>query len=412
MTLIELMAAIIILGLIMMAMARTLITSLATVQTQERQVLASAVVSGVLEQAQGVPFRTAGLCQAAATAYFGGAGLNHQYTDPNPPNAVITEPMVLISNDDPYCNPGPPALVPSQVVTRRGVPYTVQTIVSWFDEPSDGLGAADTTGTQDMKHVVVTATWPVRGSTRSMTSETYLSPVAGEQPLVTRVVPQPAGSVAYTYLDPAGISASDVMLTARALDPQNIVKVRWLKRDGMSTGWIDMANTSGDRVTWNFLIQSGAAGNPYNSFPNGETIFEFEATDPANKKVATFNRGLFVHETPAITSLTTVPAVVTVDETGNVCPFELRMTGFGLLPTDVTDVVFTDGSPASRAFPSGTPRTPEADGSDFALAIAGETGFIPGVDEAVTVSVQRVNDSKTATRDIAIPVSETVVTSC
>lgn len=410
MTLIELMSAIIILGIIMMAMARTLITSLASVQAQERQMLGSGVVSEVLERAQGLPYRSVGLCQGAVTTFFGTSAPNHVYEDPNPPNATLTEPVVVIRDDDPYCDStmaplGPPALQPEQTLVRRGVEYTVETIVSWFDDPADGLGASDMTGIQDIKHVVVTATWPSRSATRSMTSETFIAPPAGSEPLVTRIVHNPpTGSPAYSYLDANGLLTSSIVLTARTLEPVDSVQVRWLQRDGTTYAQPFLNPTSSAKIDWELTL----VASPY-TFRNGETIFEFEATDAAGS-VATFNRGLFVHTEPVITEISTDPTTVQVDTEGNVCPFELRMTGFGLLPTDVTEIVFDDGLPAGTlAFPSGSPT---ASGSDFSTTIEGGPGFVAGTSESVTINVQRVNDEKTDEEDHLIPVSSTVVASC
>lgn len=242
-----------------------------------------------------------------------------------------------------------------------------------------------------------------------MTTETYIAPVRGDQPLTTSVVSQAPGSPPYSYLDTDGMVTHGVLLTARTLDPQASVSVAWIQRDhALTNPPLPMVDINGDGRTWTFTIQPGAAANPYNQFLNGETIFEFVATDSTGATISTFNRGLFVHQIPSVT-LSTVPETVVVDEDGNVCPFELHMTGFGLLPTDVTIIDFLDGAPEDRAFSSGTPTD---SGSDFEIVIGPESGFTAGTAEPIKVVVERVNDGADAEDTIAVPVASTAVVAC
>ena len=53
---------------------------------------------------------------------------------------------------------------------------TRTTTVTAVDDSADGLGAADTSGTEDYRNVTVTVSWTERGRTDSVALETLIAP--------------------------------------------------------------------------------------------------------------------------------------------------------------------------------------------------------------------------------------------
>jgi hypothetical protein len=83
----------------------------------------------------------------------------------------------------PYNSVGTFAGIPAGLVaqnsttTEDGVAYAVRTFIDYYDDPSDGVGVADTNGiTTDYKRIKVTVSYPAGGTTKQITLVSSYSP--------------------------------------------------------------------------------------------------------------------------------------------------------------------------------------------------------------------------------------------
>lgn len=59
----------------------------------------------------------------------------------------------------------------------NGISYVVATRVWYIDDPADGIGPSDTDGNpNDYKEIMVTATWPQRDGTGTVSAASYVVP--------------------------------------------------------------------------------------------------------------------------------------------------------------------------------------------------------------------------------------------
>jgi type II secretory pathway pseudopilin PulG len=392
-SLVEMLIAIVLLGVVMGAMARSLTTSLFGVQGQERVVQATAQMQESLEQVNGVVWEDAGLCESDVDAHFGGTTYTHA--------DGTTEPIVVLDDDHSSCT-GTPLLVPERTVTRQGVDYTVATVVTWTDDDLDNDGTGtDPNSTQDTKHVLVTITWEHRGEPRSASNETFLAPNALEQPLRTRV--EHDSGETFTYLRTAdNLTLTDVYLRAFSVVPQSGITVTWARQDGSSVGPQPMIDVSGDGTEWELLIPNGSPEFTINKLPNGETLFRFAATDAASGSTATvLDRGLFIVEQVGheFTSQT-LPASIRVKD-GVACSFTLETTIRGALSSDLVSATWTNG-PDETALSS---VSSSSTGGTFRAVFTGETGFAGGSTD-LTIGAVRIADGHVVELVRTLPVEE------
>jgi type II secretory pathway pseudopilin PulG len=83
----------------------------------------------------------------------------------------------------PYNSVGTVGGIPSGAIpqnattTEDGVSYGVRTFVDYYDDPADGLGAADTNGiTEDYKRIKVSVTYVVNGKSKVVTFVSNYAP--------------------------------------------------------------------------------------------------------------------------------------------------------------------------------------------------------------------------------------------
>lgn len=333
-SLVEMLVAVMLLGIIMAALARSLTGSMFSVQEQQAQVRATALAQEVLEQAAGLAWKDLGLCETDAT----GLHPTGTYT-----YASGTEPLVLIPDSSSLCTPIADAPIRAAFpYSRDGITYTATTVVSWSDE--DGVGSPE-----DLKHVFVEVDWMSRGAQRTTVAETYLAPNALEAVLSTEVVHAPGQT--YTYLDAGtGLTKTDVTLRVVAIRPQSGVTVRWRDADGNYLTPQPMTAMTSDGLVWELVIQNGSPEFAVNRLANGETLFEFTATDADNGSTfEAFDRGLFLLDPAGIEASLVAPASVAVDAQGVLCaPVTLTVSVRGFLSSDIVSATWSEGFSAAN----------------------------------------------------------------
>lgn len=414
-SLIEVLVAIMLLGLIMGAMARSLTTSLFSTQKQERQVHATSLVRELLEEARGLPWTQLGLCQDDVAATWG-IPPGGTYSHASGPETVV---QLAMQND--ICSPlsDAPLRAASQQV-RNGVTYDLLTVVTWTDDPLDGTKAAGTDADgEDLKHVWVQATWDSRGQPATTVSETYVAEDATSPVLSTEVIHDPpTAAVTYTYLNKYdgldnndGLTQEDVLLRATATTPQSGVVVRWLKADGNYISPIGMTPADGGH-TFTWTIPNGSPDFDMNRLANGETVFEFTASDAATgRQTVVFDRGLFLIEPGGVgvSSATLIDAsgpasTLRVDTSGVPCtPTRMEIFVDGLLRSDFSTAAWTGGLSGQQSM-EGVETSLAHRGASFKADIQGPVGGLVDSDGdevvdsgSVTASfyLQRNGDSYT-----------------
>ena len=98
-------------------------------------------------------------------------------------------------------------LAQSESVTLNGVAYTRRTLVEYVDDPKDGTGAADTTGTADYKAVKVDVSWPSHTGARDVAVVSRFEPSSGLESTVT------GGTLTINVVDASGQPVSNAQVT-------------------------------------------------------------------------------------------------------------------------------------------------------------------------------------------------------
>jgi prepilin-type N-terminal cleavage/methylation domain-containing protein len=257
-TLVEMLVALFVVALVLMAMASTSIASLSSISQSERVVRSTHLGSEVLEELVATPFEYLGLYQDEATAEFGPTGRfegDDLVVFPNPTERDDRVPL------------------PREDVTRDGIPYEVSTAIVWDDRG----GASDS-----YKRLIVDLTWTVRGDTRTSRVESVVAATPEDQPLNVTVAPE------VIALDDDGRNVDAFELEAVAIEPQSAVKVEWIARDGARP---EASMTTDDGgTTWRL---------PFNAltrrFANGGTLFEVIATSSdGTRETTTIGRATFL----------------------------------------------------------------------------------------------------------------------
>lgn len=98
-------------------------------------------------------------------------------------------------------------LAQSETLSLNGVSYTRRTVAEYVDDPKDGTGAADTTGTADYKAVKVEVSWPSRTGARDVSVVSRFEPTAGLESAVS------GGTLAITVNNASGQPVSDAQVS-------------------------------------------------------------------------------------------------------------------------------------------------------------------------------------------------------
>lgn len=359
-SLVEMLVAIMVLGLLFGALAQSLTTSLFSAQRQERQVHATALGAELAESAVSLPWASVGLCD-------GDAATVHAGTDFTYPSGVV-EPLVLIDDADPICADAP--LAAREVIERADNDYTVETVITWHDDVQDntGPGGTDPNTTEDLKRIFVTVSWNVRGQPNTYSTETFLTPEGAEIGFRTRV--DHAGGVGWTYVDPTtNLTETPVYLRLFTGTKQRDVKVEWevIGDDGVTvetiTRW--MSDSASDGRNWVLLIDNGSPDLAINKLPNAQVLFTFTATDARDTSVVNevTDRGLFLIRPDGYgIAQSSEELSETVDLVGSdPCrtEFELEVFVAGALSSDPATFRWVDETIL-------TSLTPQEEGSSFA----------------------------------------------
>jgi prepilin-type N-terminal cleavage/methylation domain-containing protein len=336
-TIIEMMVALLVIGVVLAAMASVSITSMISMQRSERVVHSTQLGNEIIEGYLAVPYDDLGHDTDDATAHFGSAEFEG-------------EDLVLLGDD--------PDAVPSRTTEiRSGVTYEIESAVTWVDVP--GTDAA-----QDYKRITVMLTWEHRGTQRTARTEATRSPAPDEQLLSVTIEPD----VARLRHSPEGAVAGSFVVTVVAKEPQSSVTVQWKKRDG---SWLiparDLGTSDPHRLVWTTTVNES---NENARFPNGGNLFVIEGVSQGNEREeTTIGRALFLHDLAIPNDRVDVtPSRIDIHPVTGACD-DLYVVAevVGALKSDPFSLTF-DGQEAEDAFPFGAD-TDLTDGTRFDLLI-------------------------------------------
>lgn len=368
MTLVEVMVALVIVGVVLSALAGVLAASLQSIRGQESTTQATAAINDILEEVQRVDYDQAVLCDSTATSVFGGTTFE---VEPSKTEPLVLSAAVCGSSDE---------VLPERTVTRDGRDYGVRTAITWADDDGDGLGAADSDTTQDIKRIVVDVTWTSDGQARSARNVAYRAPQLLEQ-LVTAEVTADDGSEFITIVDDAsddGENAEAFTLRAFAREKLSSVQVSWVDRNGNVESHA-MAAVNSDGLVWEYHLHSN-----FGPFANGGTLFDFDATSTTGETEVVAGRGLFLYDPMVAINTSGGPLVQTNFENllvssvdGAVCDGQtIWMDAEGAIRSDLARATWVQGPDTVDQLSSvDAPDAVAIRGARFLLDLSGRTDF-------------------------------------
>lgn len=344
-SLIEMLVAILILGVVLAAFASSMAGSLRAVTSDQRLVGANALATEIVEEIKGLPWEQAALYQAEAESQLGVTKLSG-------------ENLVLIAG----ARPGGGSAVPEPIrtFTRNGVAYTVTVHITWVDDDADGQGPTDATGDRDdYKRITVDLAWQTRGHGRDLRVAALRAAETAERPLRVDAPDE-------IDLDTSACNVQQVVLNASTLDTAQRVEVAFKDRNGV-TASVDLTH-SGDARTWSTTLNSGCPPAVADGFPDGPVLFTFTATDRADPTITYEATELVVFYRPV--SVTSIEV-----EVGDRRTTEIKADADGELVCEVTvDVAVAGGTADDTVTATWGPSGPdETDLSFVALTPEGAT---------------------------------------
>ncbi|MDP9406285.1 MAG: type II secretion system GspH family protein [Actinomycetota bacterium] len=377
-SLVEMIVAIGLVAVVLLALMSSTITALAAIRGNERQVRATALVNEILENLQALDFERAGLYDAEVASHFGPTTTEFEgedlviLPDEATRDALIPYPAGLAA--------GGAAVNP---VKRDGVAYDVETVITWVDEASDGVGPADADGPKDIKRFVAMVTWQHNGGPRTLRTEALRAPTPDDKRLTTVIEPD---RIPITD-PPDGRNVNAFTVRAFTRERASSVTLRFPLRGG-GTFTVGMA-PSADRRTWTYTVNAGA-----HQFANGEALFNFTAVEVDGDTVTATDRALFLHDL----ELDDEDIVVSRDPLAVVlaprrsCPFTLTVEVQGAVTSDSVRAKWFPAPSDERAVPVLEPTT---SGARFRLAYDNpDDPFEPG-EATLRVTIVRGADGST-----------------
>ena len=387
-SLVEMLVAVFVVGLVLAAMVSTTITSLAAASRDEQRVRVTAVANRALEELQSLPWDRTGL-------YPSDPGFVAQLEAGFPTVSLampggVRDPLVPLPTE----TLAPPA---------NGVPITLRRHVAWVDSPVDGVGinpagcppagGYDTDcDIRDSKRLVVELSWTSRDRTQSMRVEGLRSPTPEERALspFSHQLTQLAPSV--VLLDADNRNLSPIQIQTVTSQPATSVTASYRVLDA-SNGTVTvtefLTNTNAGR-TWQSTIPAGAR-----RWTNGEELFTFVATGTGGAQEVIAGRVLFVRDV-ALISVTSAPATLRIGAGGELCgDATLTATVEGVTASD-----FVSGTWMTSAYPTEAFEffSPTLAGAVFTLVVPDGTVF--PTSEVLRMEIRRSTPLQVVTVDV------------
>lgn len=340
-TLVEMMVALLVLGVVLSAMASVAINSLQSIQQSEQVVHSTQLGNEVLEEYLALPYDSLGHYSTSASEQFGA-----DFED---------EELVVFPDPEDEDDVEDQRVPPERNETRSGVEYTVETAVTWIDDPA-------TDSAQDYKRITVLLSWERQGAERTARTQATRSPAPDDQPLTVTIEPD------LMRLKGTGATDGAFTVTVVAREPQSAVSVEWDHREGGQAG--ERPLTTSDDLTWSVNVPENSSEA---RFANGNTLFYVEGRSKANETVSTtIGRALFVHDIQLL-DLATDPNQIVVSPDGVCDGLDVSLRVVGAIASDPLTLTF-EGAPEDEAIPFDAADSP-VDGTLYHLEL--DSGDLP-----------------------------------
>lgn len=244
-SLMEVLVAFMLLGIVMSGSVRFFSTTLLSLQSSERRTHATALANEELENLRTIPWGDTGFYE-------------DDFAGTPPTDTVVIDPARPAASVAP---------LPEEEITRAGVPLQVDRSITWIDNSQTGTPT-------DYKRLVVDVSWQDRGRTFSVSVQSVRSPNPDEQEGAEFVLSllDVLPNVVYTDADgwvDATANPGGVDLSARTSTHADFVTVSYLERGAASETTQNLGST--DLIEW-----TGTLGSA--QFRNGDVTFTFIAT--------------------------------------------------------------------------------------------------------------------------------------
>ncbi|MEX2618640.1 MAG: prepilin-type N-terminal cleavage/methylation domain-containing protein [Egibacteraceae bacterium] len=360
-SLVEMLVAFVILGVVMSASASFFTTALVSVQNAESRTKATALANEELENLRVLAFDEVGF-----------------YDDDF--DGAIPPDTVLLASQRPVDARAP---LPEETLDASGLTVTVRRSIVWIDN-------TQTSAAQDYKQLRVALDWSDRGQARSVSVDSLRSPTPDEAPGSDFVLSLLGVAPELVYINSDGTLDTtlndSLALTALTSAEADFVAARYVQRG--VTDVTERSLVSSDHLNWSGTV-TAADGH---TFPNGDVLFTFVATraSPYEQEVIGSTLVRFLQPLAVVSVTSTVCVTSLVD------PVDIDTEIDGLVDEDTVTVTYESGTVNAQQ------TTATAGGSLLTATIPGGS-LAPG-SNTITTAGQRGSDGATVSRSTVLEV--------
>jgi prepilin-type N-terminal cleavage/methylation domain-containing protein len=384
-TLVEMMVAVLLLGVILSAMASVITTSLTAVQRDEHRVRATQLGQQELESLRALEWD----CVAFDTS-------DPDYVATFNGNTTVAVDPAECSNPASVPDPSP------RVVTVDAIDYTVVPHVYWIDDPEDGTAAAgNDSQPEDYKEFHVEVTWTLRGTNYSYENTTTRVPTVQEVPLEAAFAPAPF-EITSLQIDPLIVGKAAATGTTQPItitvETSSQATLMTLTVAPPSTyGTVNLSDISGGNGTrWQLTIPTGNT-----AFPVGDHDFVITATsglgtDTATQAV-TFAETVVTPVTVNAPLLTPAAPICVASSNRTHSAVSVTVDVDGVSTSDSVEISWTANNGSTVATASGTTAT----GARFTGTIPAGHRFEQST-TTLTIVARRISDNSVASGSFVV----------
>lgn len=364
-SLVEVLVAFVLLGVVMSASAGFFTTSLRALQQAEGRTKATALANEELENLRGLPW--------SAVGFYGDDDFS----------GAMPDRTVLLADARPADSRAP---LPVETVSRAGVDFTVRRSIVWNED------IPTTSEVHEFKYLAVTVDWSDRGQPRSIGVESQRTPTPDEQKPSDFVLSLLKVQPELVYINDDGTLVGQLDLTALTSAPADFVVARYVQRGDTEETVRSLGST--DYVNWTGAV-TPAHGD---TFRNGDMVFTFVATraSPYEQEVIGTTLARFLQPV-VVTDLQLSPSSVCVAPDESTPAVDVAVHVNGLVDEDAVTVSWDGGTTQAQQV--------AATDAGSSLSAIIPTGSYTDT-TAVTVTGVRASDGHTATASATLQVNE------
>ncbi len=307
--LVEMLVSVMLIGIVLSALAASLLTSLRAIRGNESQVKATALHQELLEGDVALPWEMIGVYA----------------DDPDYVGTIVEDGDTFDMVTLPATSPPDPRVEPRiQVINTGGREYTVIRDIYWVDTDGDGMTEA--------KRLRTTISWTEAGRTSSSVFHALRLPTTDEiEDAFEVLLFEPSPNV--VQLDAGGYTASNVTFVVNTSTASFAPTVSYTRADG-TTGTVSTWTSNADGTSWTATLYAGAG--PMAAGDQLVTLQSNSTGTPSESRSAAVTMTFLAAGTPPVDSnfeikaFTANPNPGQVDNQRDLCPitYTVRVRGF------------------------------------------------------------------------------------